>query len=146
MGGVESYHNAGPFRQRTTVQWTDRDFGVRLVSLADLLRIQRDSVEIQLSTRWTSEEALRRQVATERMMFLCPLYRNGGPVDAPESYKCWIWYFLRSDEHARGLSLLDVRKDIFNGLSEVTESTELKHVISALVAGIAEGSTLQVLP
>jgi hypothetical protein len=142
---MDRYRGPGPFRQRSRVQWSDPDFSVRAVSIEDLVRVQYDNLAHQLTRRWSSEEALRRQVRSDSTAFLCPLFRNGGPEEAPESYKCWIWFVLGSEEHARGVSLIDVGNDMFSTLPEASSPDQLKRVVLAMMEGIAEGSRFEAI-
>lgn len=142
---MSRYRGVGPFRQVMRIKWDHPDFSVRSASLEDILRVQRDNVEHRLSTRWTSEEALLRQMAIDTQTFICPIYRNGGLEADPESYKCWMWYFSTSREQMRAVSLLDVRKELFASLAEVAQPSDLRRVIVMMMEGSVEGSQFESL-
>jgi hypothetical protein len=72
-----------PLRRRSEVQWGDPDFTVRVATTDDLLRVQRENVANEWSRRWSSADALLRQVESVAGVFLCPMLRNGGPVAGP---------------------------------------------------------------
>lgn len=132
-----------PFRQRSDVQWGDPDFTVRVATTDDLLRIQRENVANEWARRWTSEDALLRQVESVAGIFLCPMLRNGGPAGEPESYRCWAWFVLGADDGTRGVTLLDVRREIFETLPELESPTELRRVIKATMARVMLGSRFE---
>jgi hypothetical protein len=131
----------GPFRQQSMVAWNDPDFSVRLASVEDLVQVQRDTQHNGWGARWSSEDALVRQVEPGTTAVLCPLFRNGGPEDEPESYRCHIWFVLRSEKDARIVSLVDVGMDMFTTLPEASDPAQLKRVIRVMF----EGSPLEAI-
>jgi hypothetical protein len=132
-----------PFRQRSEVQWGDADFTVRVATTEDLLTIQRENVANSWVRRWSSEDALLRQVESVAGVFLCPMLRNGGPVEEPESYRCWAWFVLGSEDGGRGVTLLDVSRAVFDTLPELESATELRRVIKATMARVMLGSRFE---
>ncbi|MFD9890122.1 hypothetical protein ACFWY9_12340 [Amycolatopsis sp. NPDC059027] len=128
-----------PIRRQTTVRWDDADFTVRVVTMEDLIRIQRDDVANGWSRRWSSEEELSRQLSAGREMFLCPMVRNGGPEGSSESYRCWLWFTLGTGNGGKGVTLLDVGKDLYNSLPEVSSASDLKRVVRVMFGGVTEG-------
>jgi hypothetical protein len=135
----------GAFRRRSDVEWGDPDFTVRVAGLDDLLRIQRENVVHQRPRRWSSEEAMLRQVEAVTGVFLCPMLRNDGPAAEPESYRCWAWFVLGADEGGQGVTLLDVGKDIFSALPELCSPTELRRVIKVTMARVMLGSRFEAI-
>jgi hypothetical protein len=131
------------FRQRSDVRWGDPDFTVRVATTDDLLRIQRENVANEWTRRWTSEDALLRQIESVAGVFLCPMLRNGGPVTEPESYRCWAWFVLGTEEGTRGVTLLDVSRAVFDTLPELESPTELRRVIKATMARVMLGSRFE---
>ncbi|GII60412.1 hypothetical protein Skr01_04970 [Sphaerisporangium krabiense] len=130
----------GPrIRRQTKVRWSDDDFTVRTITVDHLVQIQRDDAAHGWSRRWSSEEELVRQTSPDREMFLCPLFRNGGPADSPESYRCWLWFTLEQEPSRKGVTLLDVGKALYETLPEVSEPGDLKRVIAAMFGGITAG-------
>jgi hypothetical protein len=125
------------------VQWGDADFTVRVAATDDLLRIQRENVANGWARRWSSEDALLRQVESVAGVFLCPMLRNGGPVTEPESYRCWAWFVLGTEDGTRGVTLLDVSRDVFDKLPELESPTELRRVIKATMARVMLGSRFE---
>ncbi|WP_330847013.1 hypothetical protein [Actinophytocola sp.] len=132
-----------PSRQRSEVQWGDPDFTVRVAATDDLLRVQRENTANGWSRRWSSEGALLRQVESVAGVFLCPMLRNGGPITEPESYRCWAWFVLGTEEGTRGVTLLDVSRAIFETLPELESPTELRRVIKATMARVMLGSRFE---
>ena len=132
-----------PFRQRTEVQWGDADFTVRVATTEDLLRVQRENVANGWARRWSSEDALVRQVESVGGVFLCPMLRNGGPSEEPESYRCWAWFVLGADDGTRGVTLVDVGRAVFETLPELESATELRRVIKAIMARVMLGSRFE---
>jgi hypothetical protein len=126
-------------RRQTRVRWNDADFTIRSVVLEQLIDIQRDDVAHGWSRRWSSEQELRRQVASDKSMFLCPLFRNGGPVDSRESYRCWLWFTVDQDMEPKGVTLLDVGKDLYEALPEISSESGLKRIIGMMFSGITHG-------
>ena len=125
----------GSFRQRSVVVWSDPDFSVRFATVEDLLRVQRDTRAHKWRAHWSSEDALLRQVEPETTAVLCPFLRNGGPEDEPESYRCYIWFVLRSEKDARVVSLIDVGKELFATLDEASTPDQLRRVIRVMFEG-----------
>ncbi|MFC4855779.1 hypothetical protein [Actinophytocola glycyrrhizae] len=131
------------FRGRSDVEWGDPDFTVRVAGVDDLLRIQRENAAHDRSRRWSSEDALLRQVSAVAGVFLCPMLRNDGPSTEPESYRCWAWFVLGTEEGTQGVTLLDVGKDIFETLPELHSPTELRRVIKVTMARVMLGSRFE---
>lgn len=136
-------NSAHGFRGRSDVEWGDADFTVRVAGVDDLLRIQRENVAHDRSRRWSSEEALLRQVSSVAGVFLCPMLRNDGRASEPESYRCWGWFVLGTEEGTQGVTLLDVGKDIFETLPELYSPTELRRVIKVTMARVMLGSRFE---
>jgi hypothetical protein len=134
----------GSVRKRTRVNWSDPDFSIRAASVDDLVRVQHDNEENSRDARWTSEDALLGQVRAGGTAIVCPLFRNGGRPDVPESYKCWLAYPLASNKQLRVISPIDIGKDIFSTLPEVREPQDLKRVVLLLLDSIAEGARFEV--
>jgi hypothetical protein len=134
-----------PVRQRSEVQWGDPDFTVRVAATDDLLRIQRENVANGWVRRWSSEEALLRQIESVAGVFLCPMLRNDGPVTEPESYRCWAWFVLGAEDGTRGATLLDVSRPVFETLPELESPTELRRVIKATMARVMLGSRYEAM-
>lgn len=130
-------------RQRSEVRWGDVDFTVRVATTDDLLRIQHENVTNAWDRRWSSEDALLRQVESVAGVFLCPMLRNGGPVAEPESYRCWAWFVLGSEDGTRGVTLLDVSRTIFETLPELESPTELRRVLKTTMARVMLGSRFE---
>jgi hypothetical protein len=131
------------FRGRTDVEWGDPDFTVRVAGVDDLLHIQRENVEHERTRRWSSENALLRQVSSVAGVFLCPMLRNEAVGPEPESYRCWAWFVLGTDEGTQGVTLLDVGKGIFETLPELYSPTELRRVIKVTMARVMLGSRFE---
>lgn len=132
-------------RQRSEVQWGDADFTVRVAATDDLLRIQHENVTNAWDRRWSSEDALLRQVESVAGVFLCPMLRNGGPVAEPESYRCWAWFVLGAEDGTRGVTLLDVSRAIFETLPELESPTELRRVLKTTMARVMLGSRFEAM-
>jgi hypothetical protein len=126
---------SGRFRMRTIVEWSDPDFSVRRASVDDLIRVQYDNQANGWRARWSSEEALRSQVKPDSTAFLCPLVRNGAPVDEPISYRCHISFALKSENGIRAISFIDVGKELLSTLTEASNTDQLKSVIRSLLDG-----------
>ncbi|MDJ1136066.1 hypothetical protein [Streptomyces iconiensis] len=131
--------NDSQIRRQTKVRWSDEDFTIRSVTIEQLLDIQRADVTQGWSRRWSSEEELLRQVSPEKKMFLCPLFRNGGPINSPESYRCWLWFTINQEVEPKGVTLLDVGKDLYWTLPEMSTESDLKRVISIMFNGVTHG-------
>ncbi|TDV53537.1 hypothetical protein CLV71_1045 [Actinophytocola oryzae] len=125
------------------MRWEDPDFTVRVAATDDLLRIQHENVTNGWDRRWSSDAALLRQVESVAGVFLCPMLRNGGPEAEPESYRCWAWFVLGTDESTRGVTLLDVSRAVFETLPELESPTELRRVIKATMARVMLGSRFE---
>lgn len=137
--------SSGPFRQRTKVELADADFTIRVASIDDLIRVNQEAVLHRWRNRWSSEEAVRRQVGPEESIIICPLFRNGGLEEEPESYYCWIWYSINAEENARGVSLADVGRELFSTLPEISSPEELKQTIRIIFQSVAMGSRIVVI-
>ena len=125
------------------MEWGDPDFTVRVAGVDDLLGIQRENALHERPRRWSSENALLRQVSAVTGVFLCPMLRNDGPASEPESYRCWAWFVLGTEEGTQGVTLLDVGKEIFDALPELYSPTELRRVIKVTMARVMLGSRFE---
>jgi hypothetical protein len=134
---------ADPIRRQTAVCWDDDDFVVRTVTIEDLIEIQRDNVANGWSRRWSSEDALLRQVVYDRRMFLCPCFRNGGPVDSVESYRCWLWFVVNRESLPSGVTLLTVGKALYETLPAISTVDGLKQVVLMMFAGVTAGCNFE---
>ncbi len=125
--------DGGPaYRQDSKIGPRDADFGVRMASVEDLVRISDENRQRGWSARWSSPDALRGEVAAGSTAILCPLFRNGGLVTEPESYRCHI--FFASSKENRGLvSLIDVGRGTFESLREANSIENLTRVIRLLI-------------
>jgi hypothetical protein len=119
-------------RQESKVDSRDADFVVRLASVEDLVKINDEDRRQGWSARWSSSDALRSDVAAGSTAILCPLFRNGGPLDEPESYRCHV--FIASGRQNRGLvSLLDVGRLTLENLREADSIETLTRVVRLLI-------------
>lgn len=125
----------GPYRAQRKIAVTDVEFSVRLASLDDLKRILGEAKKNQWSAVWSSEEALIRQVDPDSLAIVCPLLRNGAPIDEPQSFRCHVW-FVHKESRARMVSLLDVGERMMSALREAAEPADLKKVIRFTLDGI----------
>lgn len=130
-----------PVRQQSKVSSGDPDFSVRLATVQDLRRITGEAKDHTWSARWSSDNALLSHIDADSMVVLCPLFRNGGPVDEPESYRCHVW-FVEAAAPQPKVSLVDVSRRSLDGLPEASTVTQLKKVIRSLL----DGYPLEALP
>ncbi|GID90629.1 hypothetical protein Adi01nite_00410 [Amorphoplanes digitatis] len=77
--------------------------------------------------------ALASQVAADTKAILIPTIRNGGPATRPETWRCHVWFVDRDLEPT--VSMLDVRRDTFLALRELTDRVQLNKVVRLLVDG-----------
>jgi len=111
----------------------DSRFSVRRALLPDLIRINEEAERENWSAKWSSVEALERQVEPDGAAFLCPVFRNGGPLSEPESFRCYVWFTDRLEK--RGVvSLLDVSWKTFSELERARSIEQLERVIFVLLA------------
>lgn len=143
MNSNSAHDEHSGFRGRSDVEWGDLDFTVRVAGVDDLRRIQSENVAHDRPRRWSSEDALLRQVSSVAGVFLCPMLRNERHASEPESYRCWAWFVLGADEGTQGVTLLDVGKDIFETLPELYSPTELRRVIKVTMARVMLGSRFE---
>ncbi|GAB3399355.1 hypothetical protein GCM10027569_01170 [Flindersiella endophytica] len=127
-------NSEGVIRPEHRISAGETVFSVRLAGFSDLERITNEARSAQLSATWSSVTALREQVHPDTRAVICPLFRNGGPADHPESYRCHIWFVNRSD-HRPTVSLVDIRKETFLGLAEAAEPSELRRTVRLLLDG-----------
>jgi hypothetical protein len=137
------HSNSSGFHGRSDVEWGDPDFTVRVAGVDDLLRVQRENVAHERVRRWSSEDALLRQLSSVAGVFLCPMLRNDRHGSEPGSYRCWAWFVLGTEEGTQGVTLLDVGRDIFDALPELCSPTELRRVIKATMARVMLGSRFE---
>ncbi|MEV6560061.1 hypothetical protein AB0M22_30375 [Nocardia sp. NPDC051756] len=115
----------------------DPRLSVRVVNQRGLQRLQDEASALHLAS-WSSNNALAHQVSDGSVAFLCPVFRNGAPVDEPESYRCYIWFVQRPEaSHRSGdhgaVSLIDVTAESFESLREVTDPVRLTAIIRYLL-------------
>lgn len=115
-------------RRESRLSVDDPVFSVRVATFEDLERLTREALLSNSSATWSSPEGLARQVPYGSTAFLCPLFRNGGATNEPESYRCHVWFVEQS--MSRGaVSLIDVAKDSYERLREASEPAQLRKII-----------------
>lgn len=120
------------YRQESKIGLRDADFAFRMASVEDLVHINDENRRHGWSARWSSPDTLRREVAAGSTAILSPLFRNGGLITVPESYRCHI--FFASNRENRGLvSLIDVGRGTFETLREVNSVENLTRVVRLLI-------------
>lgn len=102
--------------------------------MSHLLEIQRDGVSCDVNRKWSSEDALLRQVSPEQPMYLCPLFR-----ERRGTYRSGLWYAPLDELHQTSVLLVDVRKELLADLPEVSGESDLKRVVIRMFAGAIEG-------
>lgn len=127
-------NNDTSVRREYKIAADDPEFSVRLASIDDLRRLLAECKKIGLSAIWTSEDSLMRQVNPQAKAIICPLFSNGGPIAAPESYRCHLW-FVSEPDGERLVSLIDVPKEYFQRLPEATDPVQLKRIVRMLMDG-----------
>lgn len=127
-------NNAG-VRRAYKIGAEDPEFSVRLASIDDLRGLLAEAKKIGLSAMWTSEDSLLRQVNSQARAIICPLFRNGGRMAEPVSYRCHVW-FVGKPEGQPLVSLIDVTRDSFHRLPEAADPAQLKKVVRVLLDGL----------
>lgn len=120
------------FRKWSEIQQTDPELAIYLATIEDLVRINDEAKRYLWGAKWTSEDALRNQVKPESQCVVCPAFRNGGPVEEPESYRCYIWFVDASAGAAR-VSLIDVSAPTLAQLRGASSVDQLKRVTRTLL-------------
>lgn len=132
-------NSEGATRPQYKIAAADPQFSVRLAAFSDLEQITSEAKSAQLSASWTSVAALREQVHHDAKAVVCPLFRNGGLADHPESYRCHIWFVNRSDRRSI-VSLVDIEKETFLSLTEAVDPPDLRKIVRLLLDGYELGS------
>ncbi|MET8148891.1 hypothetical protein ACIBSW_22270 [Actinoplanes sp. NPDC049668] len=125
--------NSSEIRQESKMAADDPSFSVRVAGVAELVRMHFEAKVDGSSATWSSEVALASQVAADTKAILIPTIRNGGPVTLPETWRCHVWFVDRDLEPT--VSMLDVRRDTFLALRELTDRAQLNKVVRLLVDG-----------
>ena len=120
------------YRQWSEVQPNDPDLVVYLAEIDDLVRINDEAKRHLWGAKWSSTEALRQQVKDGTTCVLCPVFRNGGPADEPESFRCFVWFVEKSESRGR-VSLLDVGTATLAGLRRASSPERLTRIVRALL-------------
>jgi hypothetical protein len=119
-------------RRWSEVLLTDPELVIYLATVDDLVRISGEAKRHLWGAKWTSEGALRRQVKPGSSCIICPAFRNGGPVDEPESYRCYVW-FIDGPAGAGRVSLIDVSVATLAQLRVASSVDQLKRVTRTLL-------------
>lgn len=111
----------------------DPRLSMRMADQRDLQRLHEEANALHLAT-WSSNHALAHQASASSVAFLCPAFRNGAPIDEPESYRCYIWFVERPEASHRSadhgtVSMMDVTVESFESLREVTDPVRLTAII-----------------
>lgn len=109
---------------------------MRVAAFDDLLRLQQEAQDARLTARWSSREALLRQVEPDTTAILAPALRNGHHEDRPDSYRCHIWFVQHSDRSARTVSLFDVTEASLSALPEAASPDQLCRLVRMLLDGM----------
>lgn len=108
--------------------------GFRLASVDELVEINDEAKRNLWGAKWSSVEALRRYVRAGTTVILCPVFRNGGPANEPESFRCYIWLYTNSSSRPM-VSLVDVACERFSKLREVSSAQQLRKVARVFLDG-----------
>jgi hypothetical protein len=107
---------------------TDSDFRVCMVSFETLLDIQADAERQGSATRWSSADALRRQVK-EAPALLQTLMREER-VGSRRAYRCLVLFSTAEGENAGGVATIDVTPERLESLDRLDRDPDVR---SALV-------------
>ncbi|WP_329109368.1 hypothetical protein OG792_11530 [Micromonospora sp. NBC_01699] len=121
-------------RQWSEVQLNDPELIIYLAGIDDLVRLNDEAKRHLWGAKWSSTEALRRQVEGGAMCVICPVFRNGGSVDEPESFRCFVWFIEKPEGRGR-VSLLDVGTATLAGLRRASSPDRLTRIVRALMDG-----------
>lgn len=127
-------NDEAPQRQWSEIGPGDPELRVHLADIDDLVRINDEAERNRWGARWSSEEALRRQVKERSKCVISPVFRNGGPVDEPASVRAYVW-FVDSAEGRGRVSLIDVSETTLDDLRVATSPDVLTRVVRALLDG-----------
>lgn len=116
-------------RRERMIAVHDPQSRVRTASIEDLQRLQIEAEALGLSARWSTREALVRQVDPTVRALVSPIIANGGRVTDPDSFRCYIWFRAR-DKPSAVVSLLDVQ---VSSLTELPQVTDLRKVVRVLL-------------
>lgn len=110
----------------------DADFSIKTASFEELQKIAVDARTQHLSATWSSLDAMSAQLDPQQKALVCPLFRNGTYVEEVASYRCHIWFV--EQERSRGIvSLVDIGRELFESLPEVTDPVKLRGVVRFLL-------------
>jgi len=121
-------------RKRQEIRAGSSEVSFRVASREELLIINDDAEQNRFGARWSSADALRRQVSDNSIVILSPALQNDGEIDHPDSYRCFVWFYSIATGHP-AVSLLDVATSTFSGLREASSAEQLKKVARTLLDG-----------
>ncbi|MBF6354917.1 hypothetical protein IU449_10220 [Nocardia higoensis] len=118
------------------VHWDDPDFRVCRVGFDALRQLQQEAECFGLATRWSSEEALRKQVKIG-VSLLIPFMREErqGGVRA---YRCLVLFPTVEDATAGGVATIDVRPDRLSTMNRIDRDEAVRQAL-AQVFSLAQG-------
>jgi hypothetical protein len=123
----------------SSIPSTDPDFRVCQISFETLLEIQAEAEHRGWATRWTSVDALRRQVKDEAVL-LQSLMREerGGTV---RTYRCLLLFSTADGGDAGGIATIDLDPARFASLERLDRDPDVRaalaRMFSLATAGIS---------
>ncbi|QGQ20857.1 hypothetical protein GC089_03150 [Cellulomonas sp. JZ18] len=88
------------------IRATDVDFRVCRIDVETLVRLQESAERRGLATRWSSVDALRAQVAGDRV--LLQTFQRQRTADGSAVVRCLLLFGVLGDDVAGGVATLDV--------------------------------------
>ncbi|MEV7011976.1 hypothetical protein [Streptosporangium sp. NPDC051022] len=119
---------------------TDPDFRVCQISFDTLLEIQLEAESRGWATRWTSIDALRRQVK-EEIVVIQSLMREewGGAIRA---YRCLALFSSADSGDAGGIATIDIAPARFESLERIDRDPDVRRVLSHIFSLAVEGISM----
>jgi hypothetical protein len=106
-------------------------FGVYIARFDELLWLQQEAEHGHLNARWSSRDALVRQVEPGSTAILAPALRHG------DDYRCHIWFARRGDPGNRVASLFDATPASLGRLRTAARADQLLAVVRMLLDGMS---------
>ncbi len=114
----------------------DPDFRVCQVHFETLLDLQAEAERQGWATRWSSADALRRQVKGRNVLLQSFMREErGGSIRA---YRCLLLFAAADGEDAGGVATIDVTPERFNSLDRLDRDPDVREAL-VLVFALATG-------
>jgi hypothetical protein len=108
----------------STIHSTDPDFRVCRIKFETLIELQLEAESRGWGTRWTSVEALRRQVRNDDVLLRSFMREKWS--GALRSYRCLVLFAAAGDAHGGGVVTIDIDPGRLESLNRLDRDPDVR--------------------